>query len=80
MKRLIAAACLATAGLAVGGIHSASAASTTGGCVGQVTSGLNSDNPGSGGQNNALFAHLTQAGGTNFGQAIAAHDAGCVGP
>jgi hypothetical protein len=80
MKRLIAAACLATAGLAVGGIHSASAASTSGGCVGVTTSGINSFAPGAGGQNNAFFAHLTQADGTNFGQAIAAHDAGCTGP
>jgi hypothetical protein len=80
MKRLIAAACLATAGLAVGGIHATSAATTTGGCVGQVTSWNNSVDPGTGGQNNANYAHLEKASGTNFGQAIAAHNAGCAGP
>lgn len=77
MKRLAMAACLAAAGISLGGIHSASAASQTGSCVGVATSGSNSLFPGSGGQYNAFYAQLSNAMGGNFGQDVAAHSVGC---
>jgi hypothetical protein len=78
MKRLMAAAVLAATGLAAGGAYSASAATTTGSCVGVVTSWNNSFYPGTGGANNKDYIQWLHENGMNFGQSVASHSIGCV--